>query len=226
MSRYSQLFRGIKDCLLQYRHSLPFFHTTERGLPDLLSGFRCGEITVIISIRDHPYSKGCGRMLSPETREKIGPVLGQVPSGVYILVAGNEAGQKTGLLASWIQQASFEPPQVTVAVNKSRYLNEWLKVESPLTLNQVAKGDNSLFKHFGKGFEPDVEAFEGVDSVPAANGLPMLTSAVASMEGKIASQIEAGDHVIYLVDITSATSHSDAPDVTPFVHIRKNGFNY
>ena len=98
-------------------------------------------------------------MLTDAEKEQIAPVLGRIPSGVFILVAGDNANQKTGLLASWIQQASFEPPQVTVAVNKSRYLNDWLATGSAVTLNQVRKGDSVLFKHFGKGFEPDVDAF-------------------------------------------------------------------
>ena len=153
-------------------------------------------------------------------------VLGRVPSGVFILVAGNESGQKTGMLASWVQQASFDPPQATVAVNKSRYLNEWLQEGSLVTLNQVAEKDGTLFKHFGKGFEPDVDAFDGVETADGENGLPLLKAALGSLEGTIASSMEAGDHIIYLVTITAATAHQDLNEVKPFVHIRKNGLNY
>lgn len=165
-------------------------------------------------------------MISQETKDAIAPVLGRVPSGVFILVAGSSDGQQTGMLASWVQQASFEPPQVTVAVNKSRYLNDWLQNGTAVTLNQVAKGDGVLFKHFGKGFEPDTDAFDGVDTVAGDNGLPLLTAALSSLEGTVTSRLEAGDHIIYLVDITSATSHPDGEESEPFVHIRKNGFNY
>ena len=165
-------------------------------------------------------------MAPEEQQSNIGPILGRVPSGVFILVAGNDAGQKTGMLASWVQQASFEPPQVTVAVNKSRYLNDWINDGSPVTLNQVAKGDGVLFKHFGKGFEPDEEAFEGVETEPSDSGLPLLKAAMASMVGTVRGSIESGDHVIYVVEITSATAHQSPDEFDPFVHIRKNGFNY
>ena len=165
-------------------------------------------------------------MLSPESKDKIAPVLGKVPSGVFILIAGDGTGRKTGLLASWIQQASFEPPQVTVAVNKSRYLNDWLAADSAVTINQVSKSDNRLFKHFGKGFEPDEDAFAELDTCAADNGLPLLTNALASMEGRVVSTMEAGDHIIYLVEITSAAVSETSADAVPFVHIRKNGFNY
>ncbi len=165
-------------------------------------------------------------MIDQETKDSIAPILGRVPSGVFILVAGDGGGQKTGLLASWIQQASFEPPQVTVAVNKSRYLNEWLSEGAPVTINQVANGDGDLFKHFGKGFEPDADAFDGVETLDGNNGLPLLKAAMASMEGSILTRMDAGDHVIHLIAINAAKAHQDPSDFDPFVHVRKNGFSY
>jgi flavin reductase (DIM6/NTAB) family NADH-FMN oxidoreductase RutF len=164
--------------------------------------------------------------VSAEVREQLAPVLGRVPSGVFILVAGNSAGAKTGLLASWIQQASFDPPQLTVAVNKSRYLNQWITEGSVVTLNQIAKGENTLFRHFGKGFEPDADAFSGVETLPADNGLPLLKAALGSMEGTVCGKLDAGDHTIYLVTVTRAHCHADLTAVEPFVHVRKNGFSY
>ena len=38
--------------------------------------------------------------------------LGRVPSGLFILTAGN-GPTETGLLASWVQQCSFDPPRLT-----------------------------------------------------------------------------------------------------------------
>lgn len=168
-------------------------------------------------------------MTDPNTgndEETIGPVLGRVPSGVFILVAGNNDGQRTGLLASWVQQASFDPPQVTVAVNKSRYLNEWLTTGSSVTINQLRKKDPTLFRHFGRGFEPDIDAFAGIDSEPAVCGLPQLPDAMATLEGHVAAQMEAGDHTVYLITITHATAHQAPAEFDPFVHIRRNGFGY
>lgn len=164
--------------------------------------------------------------VSASLREKLTPVLGRVPSGVFILVAGDGNGRTTGLLASWIQQASFEPPQVTVAVNKSRYLVDWLKKGSPVTINQVAKGDSTLFKHFGKGFDPDVEAFVGLDCTTGTSGLPMLKAAMTSMEGEITGRMDSGDHVVFLITLTNAVAHCDVAQFEPFVHLRKNGFSY
>ena len=156
--------------------------------------------------------------------ERIGPVLGRIPSGVFILTASDGAGHDTGMLASWVQQASFEPPQATVAVNKSRYLHEWLKACPFVAINIVAENDKSLFKHFGRGFEPDEFAFEGVNTSRGDLGAMLLSDACGALEGRVVSEMESGDHVIYLVEIQNAQPGSD--DAKPFVHIRRNGFSY
>lgn len=168
----------------------------------------------------------CEFMSDSDLRSRIAPVLGRIPSGVYILVAGDGKERRTGLLTSWVQQASFDPPQVTIAVNKSRYLIDWLKEGSPVTLNQVAKGDKTLFRQFSKGFDPDADAFQGMDVVPANNGLVALSSALATMEGTVCGQMDAGDHRILLVTITDAAVHQDLSQTEGFVHVRKNGFGY
>jgi flavin reductase (DIM6/NTAB) family NADH-FMN oxidoreductase RutF len=158
--------------------------------------------------------------------DTIATVLGRVPSGLFVLVAGEGAGKQTGLLASWIQQASFDPPQVTVAVNKSRYLNDWLTPDAPVSINQVPRNDPGLLKHFGKGFEPDADAFVRIGTTTGFNGLPVLTDGMATLEGNVANRMEAGDHIIYLVTITAGHCHHIPDEFEPFVHLRKNGLSY
>lgn len=81
------------------------------------------------------------------------PVLGRISSGIYILTAGT-GKRATGMLASWVMQAGFEPPMVSVAVKSGRYLAEWLTAGEPFVLNVVAEKQFDLLKHFGSSFEP------------------------------------------------------------------------
>ena len=57
-------------------------------------------------------------------------------------------------------------------------------------------------------------------------GLPLLATSLGYLEGRIAGQTDAGDHVIYLVEIVGAGSGERLDEEKPMVHIRKNGFNY
>lgn len=163
-----------------------------------------------------------------ENREVLSKILGKTPSGLHILIAGDGKGRTTGMLASWVQQAAFDPPSVTVAVNKKRYLNDWLTQSPQVVLNLIAESQNEMLKQFGKGFEPDEPAFEGVDTGSAQNGLPTLTRAIGYLEGNVRNKMDAGDHFIYLVELTAAGSANPEaiPSSAPWTHIRKTGFSY
>ncbi len=164
--------------------------------------------------------------LTPEEREAIGQVLGRTPSGVFILTATDGGGRFTGMLASWVQQAAFEPPALTVAVNAKRYLNDWLKASPKAALNLIGDGQHRFLKHFGRGFEPDQPAFEDVKTETSQLGLPVLTEALGYLEGQITAHMEAGDHIVYLLEVQHARAGESLKDGKPMVHIRKNGFGY
>ena len=158
-------------------------------------------------------------------REILGKMLGQMPSGVFILAAADGSGNETGMLASWVQQAAFEPPAVVVAVNKKRYLNDWLEQQPRMALSLVGESQTEFLKYFGRGFEPGAAAFEGVEITRGETGLPVLSGAMGYLEGDVTQTIDAGDHLLYLVEVVAAGTGA-ASAQRPMVHIRKNGFNY
>jgi len=159
-------------------------------------------------------------------RDTIGSVLGRTPSGVFILTAADSAGNETGMLASWVQQASFDPPMVSVAVNNKRYLKQWLDDSPRMALSLVGESQLRLLKHFGKGFAPGEAAFDGLTVSRGQTGLLVLPDALGFLEGTVAGQVAAGDHTVYLLEITSAGKGDALATEKPMVHIRKNGFNY
>ena len=63
-------------------------------------------------------------------------ILGKVASGIYILTA-RHGDEETGMLASWVMQADFNPPVLTVAVQRKRYLADWLSEGTVFALNVV-----------------------------------------------------------------------------------------
>lgn len=150
------------------------------------------------------------------------PILGRVTSGIYILTIG-QGDRATGMLASWVMQAGFSPPSVTVAVRKGRYVAEWLASGEAFVLNVVGEKQHQFLKHFGKGFEPGEAAFNGIATEPAENGVPALVDAIGWLECLPASHVESGDHIVFLATVTSG---SLASELSPMVHIRKSGAIY
>lgn len=148
--------------------------------------------------------------------------LGRVPSGIFILTVG--AGDRsTGMLASWVMQAGFEPPTISVAVKKGRYVCDWLTEEQPFVLNMVGEDQKQFLKHFAKGFEPDAPAFEGMPTQACRTGVPMLTDALGHLECEPAGHVDSGDHRVFLARVVRGGMNGDSQ---PMVHIRKSGGRY
>jgi flavin reductase (DIM6/NTAB) family NADH-FMN oxidoreductase RutF len=158
------------------------------------------------------------------TKQKsFDPVLGRIPSGIFILTVGT-GPRATGMLSSWVMQASFEPPMISVAVKLGRYVCDWLSQGQPFVLNLVGESQTKLMKHFAKGFEPGVPAFEGLEITHCARGVPILKDAVGHLECEPVRHIDSGDHRIFLANVVRGKLH-DA-DATPKVHVRKSGAKY
>jgi flavin reductase (DIM6/NTAB) family NADH-FMN oxidoreductase RutF len=152
----------------------------------------------------------------------MGAILGRIPSGIFILTAGT-GERATGLLTSWVMQAGFEPPMVSVAVKQGRYLADWLSTGEPFVLNMVDQQQTSLFKHFGKGFEPGERAFEGLAISACPRGVPILDESVGHLECEPAGHLDSGDHRIFLARVARGHLQEGRQ---PYVHIRKSGASY
>src|SRR5262245_40012798 len=153
---------------------------------------------------------------------QLAAVLGRVPSGLFILTANHE-GHETGMLASWIMQAGFEPPTVTVALRQGRHMSEWLAAGAPFVINGLGENDKTLVSHFGRGFERGEEAFNGLKLIRTASGVPALAEAMGYLECRPTQHVDSADHRIFLAEIVGGHI---AADGEPYVHIRKNGLRY
>ena len=154
--------------------------------------------------------------------DELHAILGRVPSGIFILTIGT-GDAATGMLASWVMQAGFEPPMVSVAVRLDRYVADWLTRGEPFVLNLVGEGQKHILKHFGKGFEPGEPAFEGLDLGPTVAGVPALVDALGCLECEPVKHVDSGDHRIFLARVSRGSASRDG---APMVHIRKSGAHY
>ena len=161
-------------------------------------------------------------MGEPTDAEALAAALGRIPSGLFVLTA-RDGARETGLLASWVQQCSFEPPQVSVAIRKGRDVLDWLRDGAAFVVNILPEGGKALVAHFGKGFEPGEPAFEGLAVRRDGETPPVLLSAHAYVACRVVSRTDAGDHVLTIGRVErGAVLH----DGKPTVHVRKNGLKY
>ena len=155
--------------------------------------------------------------------------LGRLSGGLYVVTASQGEGdslRRSAMVASWVSQASFSPPGLTVAVAKDRAIETLMQVGDRFVLN-VLREDNHqpLLRHFLKRFRPGADRFEGVNVLEGvANGGPVLGDALAYLGCRVEQRLEGPDHwIIYAV--VEQGNVADTEAVTA-VHHRKVGNHY
>ncbi len=159
--------------------------------------------------------------MNGDEKKQVARALGQVPSGCFVMTASN-GPKATGILASWVQQASFNPPMVTAAVKQGRPIQELIEASGHFVLNHIGENPLSMFRHFGRGFRLDEAAFDGLSTQSDPAGV-IIGDCLGHLSCRVAQSIDAGDHRIYLAEIVGASYRGEA---RPYVHLRSNGLQY
>jgi flavin reductase (DIM6/NTAB) family NADH-FMN oxidoreductase RutF len=161
-------------------------------------------------------------MSDGDNRKQLLAALGRIPSGLFVLTA-RQGDAETGVLTSWVQQCSFEPPQVTVALKRGREVAGWLAPEARFVLNVLDDSQTDMIGHFGRGFPLGEPAFEGLDVERPAGGPPVLSEALAYLECRVAGLCSAGDHDLLIAEVVGGRVLNEGH---PMVHVRKHGSHY
>lgn len=160
--------------------------------------------------------------MTDDEKQSIGKALGRVPSGVFILTARYDL-ESGAMMASWVMQAGFDPPAVSIAVAKGRPITRLIRESHRLALSIIADGDKVLMKHYAR-LKPGEDAFAGVNTRPAPSGVPILTDALGWLDCQlIGTHDYGGDHELIIAKVTAGDI---ARDGTAFAHQRGNGFHY
>ena len=150
--------------------------------------------------------------------------VGRIVGSLCVLTA-KEGDRSSAMLASWVSQASFSPPGLTIAVAKERAVETLTHSGNKFVLNILKEGNHlGLMKHFLKPFGPGQDRFADVAAQEAENGSPILTDALAYLECSVQNRMESGDH--WLVYATVESGKVLNQDGVTAVHHRKSATHY
>ena len=154
--------------------------------------------------------------------------LGRVVGSLCILTAhkGNEENLISGaMVASWVSQASFSPPGITIAVAKERAVENLLHTGDSFALNILEQNNHkSLLKQFLQTFKPGDNRFADLEIKLSPGKQPLLNEALAWLEGTVNQRMECGDHWLIYAEIKHGKVIKK--DGVTAVHHRKTGANY
>ncbi len=181
---------------------------------------------IIKKAKKKPKKSDTG-MITSKTDPKL-QALGRVIGSLCVLTASkgkDENNIKGAMLASWVSQASFSPPGLSIAVAKDRSVESLLQIGDSFALNILGEKDfKDPLKRFTKPFAPGEDRFEGINIELTPNEQIIIPESLAWLDASVKERMECGDHwVIYAEVLHGNILKSDSLTA---VHHRKTGANY
>jgi flavin reductase (DIM6/NTAB) family NADH-FMN oxidoreductase RutF len=130
--------------------------------------------------------------------------LRMIPYGLYVLTTDDGSGNISAATVNWVTQASFAPPLVAVGVKADSHGRAHLTKGATFGLCMLGKDQKDVAYTF---FKPTTVADGKLSGQPyhkGETGVPILDAAIASVEVKVTSIVEDGDHHVVVGEVVAA----------------------
>jgi flavorubredoxin/flavin reductase (DIM6/NTAB) family NADH-FMN oxidoreductase RutF len=155
---------------------------------------------------------------SDRTELAMGRIIGSL-----CVVTLQRGDTQAAILTSWVSQATFTPPGITIAIAKDTAENTLDHSGDQFVLNILRDGKN-LRRHFQKMSATGQNPFQDVEIDRSRNGNPILKEALSYLECTVQSRMDCGDHwLIYAIVNTGKVLEING--TTAVLH-RKSGSAY
>jgi flavin reductase (DIM6/NTAB) family NADH-FMN oxidoreductase RutF len=152
----------------------------------------------------------------------IARALGRIPSGLFVVTAGR-GDDLVAMLASWVQQAGFTPPAITLALQADRPLLARIRRERRFCLSILPSGRLDLLRTFATSVGPGTAAFTGIAMATTPGGHAYPRDCHAWLECELLGEARWSDHVV----VGAAVRDGERLDAAaPVVHVRRTGQSY
>ena len=140
--------------------------------------------------------------------------------GVYILSSVNK-GEYCVSTITWVSQASFQPPMISVCIKRNSASYEIVKKRGEFILHLLGDNQKELASTFFKPTIFENEKLNGQE-FSLENNLPLLKDIPAYIQCKVIEILENGDHPLFLAEVVDAKINNDSDPL----ELRKTGWTY
>ncbi len=131
--------------------------------------------------------------------------LGRVVGSLCVLSLRRGSGETAiegAMVASWVSQAGFSPPAVSLSVGRDQPLAELLEVGDLFALNVLAAGrENRLLKPLLCPMPPAPGRLADLDPQQGPAGQPLLGDALAWLEARVSQKVACADHWLLVAEV-------------------------
>jgi flavorubredoxin/flavin reductase (DIM6/NTAB) family NADH-FMN oxidoreductase RutF len=144
-------------------------------------------------------------------------------TGSLCVITTHRFDSDQALMTSWVSQATFTPPGLTIAVPMSHAEATLPTIGSQFVLNILKEGRN-VRRYFLKPTMPGENRFAAIATHSATNGCLILDEALAFLECTVQNRMECGDHWLIYATVDNGKL-LETVGVTAVQH-RKSGTYY
>lgn len=147
----------------------------------------------------------------------FGPVLGQLPSGVFLLT-GEFERMRAGAIVAWAMACSREPACVCVALPKGMRVSPIVRDSRAFGLCLIEPCAKLLVKKFGPCGEANLapprpkhecDPFDSIDVMTLVTGAPILTKCLAALDCEVIRHFDfEGDHELFVGRVAGMRSQT------------------
>lgn len=148
-------------------------------------------------------------------------ILRKIPHALY--VCGVKDGEDVnGFTASWVMQASFEPPLVVNCVKNDSKSHAMIAASGVFSLSFLEQGQKEMAQKFFKPQRRVGNKFEDVEFYEGETGCPIISDSLGYVECKVVGSVEQGDHTVYVGEVIAAGVHREGE----ILDLASTGWNY
>lgn len=140
-------------------------------------------------------------------RETFRHVIGHFASGVTVLTA-RHGDEDFGATASAVSSLSLEPPMLLICLNTRSSTQQAIHASRAFGLNILDEDQGVVAEQFASS---QGRKFDGLTVVRGCGGVPLLADSLAYCECRVAEDVVAGTHRVFLADVTRAVARDGSP---------------
>ncbi|WP_346861283.1 flavin reductase [uncultured Draconibacterium sp.] len=135
--------------------------------------------------------------------------------GLY-LIATEFQGEKVGYIANTAFQITAEPSKIAISCNKNNYSAQKILDSKKFSVSVLKKEvDTSLIGKFGFMSGADMNKFQGVDTITAKTGAPIVVnSSVAWFDCEVLDSVDVGSHYLIIAEVVDGDVFSNEEPLT------------
>ncbi len=148
-------------------------------------------------------------------------MLRKIPHGLYICGV-KDGDDVNGFTASWVTQASFQPPLIVSCVRQDSQSHAMIQASGVFALSILGAEQKELAQTFFKPQRRVGNKFEEIEFRLGETGCPIILSALGYVECQVVGTVEKGDHTVFVAEVIAAGVHRDGNPLT----LENTGWQY